>query len=148
MQLKGHKVVEASPEVCYRLLTDPEVLVRTMPGLKRLEPVGEHHYQADLEMGVAAIRGRYAGTMAIEDAVEATSYRMVMDGQGPGGFVNVNMVVQFNSVDNACDVMYEGEAKIGGTVAGVGQRMLSGVASFILNQFFGNVAKEAKKIEA
>ncbi len=147
MQLKGHKLVEASPAVCYRLLTDPEVLVRTMPGLKRMEPTGEGTYAADLEMGVAAIRGRYAGTMAIQDAVEGSSYRLIMDGQGPGGFVNVNMLVQFQEAEKGCDVAYEGEAKVGGTVAGVGQRMLSGVASFIMNQFFTSVAKEAKKIE-
>jgi hypothetical protein len=147
MQLKGHKVIDASPAVCYRLFTDPEVLVRTMPGLKRMDPAGDNTYEADLEMGVAAIRGRYSGTLSIRDAVEGASYRMVMEGQGPGGFVNVDMTVQFQEQDKGCDVMYEGEAKVGGTVAGVGQRMLSGVASFIVNQFFGNVAKEAKKTE-
>lgn len=148
MQLKGHKLIEASPAVCYRMLTDPEVLVRTMPGLKRMESMGDGTYQADLEMGVGAIRGRYSGTMSIDDAVAGTSYRLLMDGQGPGGFVNVNMLVTFGESDQGCDVGYEGEAKVGGTVAGVGQRMLSGVASFIMNQFFGNVAKEAKKAEA
>ena len=146
MNLKGHKVVEASPALCYQLLTDPEVLVRTMPGLKRMEPIGGNKYTADLEMGVAAIRGRYAGTLEIQDAVEGQSYRLVMDGQGSGGFVNVNMKVGFQPIEKGCDVTYEGEAKIGGTVAGVGQRMLSGVASFIMNQFFSAVAKEAKKV--
>lgn len=147
MQLKGHKMIDASPAVCYRLLTDPEVLVRTMPGLKRMEPTGDNTYEADLEMGVAAIRGRYNGTLSFRDTVEGSSYRMVMEGQGPGGFVNVDMTVQFQEQDQGCDVTYEGEAKVGGTVAGVGQRMLSGVASFIVNQFFGHVANEAKKIE-
>lgn len=147
MQLKGHKLIEASPALCYRLLTDPEVLVRTMPGLKRMEPVGDNTYAADLEMGVAAIRGKYAGTMAIEEPVEGSSYRLVMDGQGPGGFVSINMRVTFQEAEKGCDVVYEGEAKVGGTVAGVGQRMLSGVASFIMNQFFTAVGKEAKKLE-
>ncbi|MCY0897832.1 MAG: carbon monoxide dehydrogenase subunit G [Firmicutes bacterium] len=145
MQLKGHKVIEASPDVCYQLLTDPEVLVRTMPGLKRMEATDDGTYQAEMEMGVAAIRGRYAGTMAIQDRVEGSSYRLVMDGQGPGGFVNVNLAVRFDPVPNGCEVSYDGEAKVGGTVAGVGQRMISGVASFIMNQFFNNVAKEAKQ---
>ena len=147
MQLKGQKSIEASPEVCFRLLTDPAVLVRTMPGLKRMEPMGDGTYQADMEMGVAAIRGRYSGTLAMQDIVPNTSYRMVMDGQGPGGFVNVNLSVQFVPQEASCNVVYEGEAKVGGTVAGVGQRMLSGVATFIMNQFFGNVAKEAREVQ-
>lgn len=146
MQLEGHKSIPTTPEHCYQLLTDPEVLVRTMPGLKKLTPTAEHEYQAELEMGVAAIRGKYAGTMTIADPEPNQSYRLLMDGQGPGGFVKVNMQVEFSADDKGTDVHYKGEAHVGGTVAGVGQRMLSGVASFIMGQFFGNVAKEAKKL--
>ena len=144
MNLKGHRIIEASPEICFQLLTDPEALVRTMPGLKRLEPLEDGTYHADMEMGVAAIRGRYSGTMALQDVIAPASYRLVMDGQGPGGFVNINLSVRFERLEAGCDVIYEGEAKVGGTVAGVGQRMLSGVATYIMNDFFGKVAKEAK----
>lgn len=146
MHLKGHKVITAPRSVCYQLLTDPEVLVKTMPGLKSMQEQDDGTFQATLEMGVASIKGRYTGTMAIVDPVSSESYRLKMDGQGPGGFVNVDMVVSFVDTDEGCDVTYEGEAKVGGTVAGVGQRMVSGVASYILNQFFGNVAKEAQKL--
>ena len=146
MQLKGHKLIDAHPSVCYRVLTNPESLVKTMPGLKTLTAIEDGKYRAELEMGVAAIKGRYVGLMSIENAIPNESYRLVMDGQGPGGFVNVNLLVQFQEVDQGCDVLYEGEAKVGGTVAGVGQRMLSGVATFTMNTFFGNVAKEARNI--
>ncbi len=146
MQLNGQKLIEASPEVCFRLFIDPEVLVRTMPGLKHLEPAGQGTYAAEMEMGVAAIRGHYSGTMTIKDVVEDKSYRLAMEGQGPGGFVNVDIAVHFEPDEKGCQVVYDGEAKVGGTVAGVGQRMLSGVAGFIMNQFFGNVAKEARKV--
>lgn len=147
MQLKGQKAIEASPNVCFKLLTDPEVLVKTMPGLKEMNLQDDGTYQAIMEMGVGAIRGRYTGTMTIVDVVEDASYRLVMDGQGPGGFVNVDLAVQFQPAAKGCDVAYEGEAKVGGTVAGVGQRMLGGVASFIMNQFFDKVAKEAKGVQ-
>ncbi len=146
MQIKGHKLIEASPAECYRALTDSATLVKTMPGLKAMTETEEGKYQAQLEMGVAAIKGRYQGVMAIEDAVPNMSYRLVMEGQGPGGFVSVNMQVRFDEYDPGCDVIYEGEAKVGGTVAGVGQRMLSGVATFIVNQFFNNVSREVKNL--
>ncbi len=147
MRLQGHKLIEADPKLCYQLLTDPAVLVRTMPGLKKLEPTGDNNYTAEMEMGVAAIRGRYQGTMSIQDPQEGSSYRLVMDGQGPGGFVSVNMQVTFEDNERGCDIAYDGEAKVGGTVAGVGQRMLSGVATYIMNQFFTAVGKEAKKLQ-
>jgi len=148
MKLNGTKVIEAPPEVLYRLLTDPSVLVRTMPGLKSMEPEGENRYRAEMEMGVAAIKGRYSGRMEIQDPVPGQSYRLLMEGQGPGGFVNVNIVVRFEPVEGGTQLSYDGESQVGGTVAGVGQRMLGGVANFIMNQFFTNISKEAQQHQA
>lgn len=145
MQLEGHKVLPATPEQSYKLLTDPDVLVRTMPGLKSLEPIGDGVYDAEMEMGVAAIKGRYKGQMKMTDRVPGESYHLSMEGQGPGGFVSVNMEVRLAAADGGTDLQYSGEAHVGGTVAGVGQRMLHGVSSFIMGQFFGAIAKEAKK---
>ncbi len=143
MKISGKKVIAATPDRTYALLTDPEVLVRTMPGLKKLEPSEDGDYLAEMEMGVASIKGKYQGRMQIADATPATSYRLVMDGQGPGGFVSVNMAVSFSGLPEGTQVDYEGEAQIGGTIAGVGQRMLSGVANYLVGQFFTAVGKEA-----
>ncbi len=146
MKVDGHKRIAASREETYRMLTDPSVLVRTMPGLKALVLVEDGSYAAEMEMGVASIKGKYQGRMEIIDQVPAESYRLVMNGQGPGGFVTVTMLVSFESQDADTEVVYSGEAQVGGTVAGVGQRMLSGVAGYIVNQFFTSIAKEAMAI--
>ncbi|POB09915.1 MAG: carbon monoxide dehydrogenase [Sulfobacillus thermosulfidooxidans] len=143
MKIDGHKRLGVSPEMAYRLFMDPAVLVRTMPGLKALEPLEEGVYAAEMEIGVASIKGKYQGRMEIRDPIKAQSYRLVMTGQGPGGFVEVHMDVVFSSQDQAALVTYQGEAQVGGPIAQVGQRMLSGVATYIVNQFFSAMAKEA-----
>lgn len=143
IKIEGHRRIAASPEETYRLLTDPVTLVRTMPGLKALVLVEDGSYAAEMEMGVASIKGKYHGRMEIVDQVPAESYKLVMQGQGPGGFVTVALRVSFGSQDADTEVGYSGEAQVGGTVAGVGQRMLSGIAGYIVNQFFTAVAKEA-----
>jgi carbon monoxide dehydrogenase subunit G len=58
------------------------------------------------------------------------------------------MTVRMDAVPDGTALSYQGEAMVGGTVAGVGQRMLSGVATFIMNQFFGNIGKEAQQSNA
>lgn len=145
MQLNGHKIISAPPDTTFDLLTDPDVLVKTMPGLKKLTPTDPYRYEAEMEIGVAAIKGRYNGSMAMTDVIVGQSYRLLMSGQGPTGFVEVNMLVELSLVSEGTDLHYQGEAKVGGTLAGVGQRMLSGVASLIMGQFFNAMAKEAKK---
>ncbi len=143
MQLSGNKPIPASVDKAYGLMTDPEILTRTMPGLKQLTPISQGEYAADLEVGVAAIKGKYHGTMRIQDADPPQFYRLVLEGQGTGGFVSVNMAVNFTSSDDGTMVNYEGQAEVGGTIASVGQRMISGVANYLMNQFFQALAKEA-----
>ncbi|PSR26378.1 MAG: carbon monoxide dehydrogenase [Sulfobacillus thermosulfidooxidans] len=145
MQLSGSKIIPASPDKAFALLTNPEILMRTMPGLKRLTPSESGGYAAEMEMGVAAIKGKYQGHMQIHDEVVPESYRLVLDGQGPGGFVSVNMTVAFEPHENGTLVRYEGEANVGGTIASMGQRMIHGVANYLVNQFFTAIAKEAER---
>ena len=39
---------------------------------------------------------------------------------------------------------YQGDIQVGGLIAGVGQRMISGISKMILNQFFKKMKKELK----
>ncbi|MCL6563230.1 MAG: carbon monoxide dehydrogenase subunit G [Firmicutes bacterium] len=143
MDLNGEKVIKAAPERVYQLLTDPAVLTEVMPGLKRLTETAPGVYQAEMEMGVAAIRGRYQGEMQIVDPEPPHRYRLKMKGQGPGGFVDVDLTTELESVPEGTRVVYRGVAQVGGKVAGVGQRLIGGVASMILGQFFGGIEKRA-----
>lgn len=143
MELQNEVFIEAPPAVVFRVLTDPEYLLRTMPGLKELTPVEPDTYAAVLELGVAAIRGRYTGTMRIVDADPPHRYRLDMDGKGPGAFVKLTMDIAIAPQDGGSAVSYQGSAQVGGTIAGVAQRVMGGVANMVLGQFFEAVRKEA-----
>lgn len=145
MELNGTKWMPATPDRVYQVLTDPDLLTQAMPGLKQLTGVSPGVYDAVMEMGVAAIRGRYQGTMRILDEDKPHSYRLEMKGQGPGGFVDINLGIALKAQEqdqkDGTELTYQGTAQVGGKVAGVGQRLMSGVASMILGQFFGRVEK-------
>ena len=139
MELKGTKMIAGSPLRLYQALVNPKVLLGAMPGLKRLEPTGPGAYSAEMEMGVSSIRGRYQGELVIDETAPPEAYRLHMKGQGPGGFIDVAMDVQLEIQGSATALHYTGDAKVGGRVAGVGQRLLGGVASLVLTQFFSAI---------
>jgi hypothetical protein len=147
VELKGTRLIAASPDRLYRALTSPQVLVEAMPGLKKLEAIGPLQYEAEMEMGVASIRGRYQGQLQIQNPTPPQSYQLTMTGQGSGGFINVSMEVELTAQGSATAVHYTGDAKVGGKVAGVGQRLLGGVASLILSQFFGAIETHVRSPE-
>ncbi|KPV42753.1 SRPBCC family protein [Alicyclobacillus ferrooxydans] len=146
MQLEGTKAFPTAPMATYELITNPDAIQRAMPGLKELRAVSDTSYEARMEVGVAGIKGVYDGTLDMADVVPGESYRLIVKGEGPMGFMDADVAVQIRASDAGTAVSYQGEAKVGGTVAGVGQRMLSGVAKFIINQFFNALVKEAKTI--
>jgi carbon monoxide dehydrogenase subunit G len=65
---------------------------------------------------------------------------MTVSGAGSVGFVNGEGTIRLNSTGSGTDVSYFGDVSAGGPIASVGQRMISGAARMIIDQFFKCVA--------
>ena len=142
MNLDGSAVLHADPERVWSVITDPAVLARTIPGVESLEQVGDDEYKMNVTVGVGAIRGTYAGDVRLSDKQHPRSY--VMHASGAGGPGNVRAMVTINLEPHAdgTALTYSADAVVGGPVAGVGQRMISGVAKRMAGQFFKAIDNE------
>lgn len=144
MQVEGKQRIAAlSPDQVYASLTDPAVLGKCTPGLKTIDPEGEGAFRVTLEIGVAAVKGRYEGTFRILEPSPPDGFTLGIDVTGQTGFVHAEVPIALKAVDGATELTYAGEAQVGGPVAGVGQRVLGGVSKWIVSQFFGALAREA-----
>jgi carbon monoxide dehydrogenase subunit G len=142
VNLDGSAVLHADPERVWSVITDPAVLARTIPGCETLERVADDEYKMNVTVGVGAIRGTYAGDVRLSDQVRPSSY--VMHASGAGGPGNVRATVTINLEEHAegTALTYSADAVVGGPVAGVGQRMISGVAKRMAGQFFKAIDDE------
>jgi carbon monoxide dehydrogenase subunit G len=142
VNLDGSAVLHADPEKVWSVITDPAVLARTIPGCESLERVGDDEYKMNVTVGVGAIRGTYAGDVRLSDQERPKSY--VMHASGAGGPGNVRATVTINLEEHAegTALTYSADAVVGGPVAGVGQRMISGVAKRMAGQFFTAIDNE------
>jgi carbon monoxide dehydrogenase subunit G len=70
------------------------------------------------------------------------SYRMIIDGNGKRGFVKGEASVSLEAQDNDTVLTYDADTQVGGLIANVGQRMLSGAAKMIINQSLKRLDKE------
>jgi carbon monoxide dehydrogenase subunit G len=144
MKLEGTFRFDTGLEQVWNALNDAEVLSRATPGCKEFTAAGEDRYNAVLEMGVAGIKGKYKGQVAITDRQAPTHYRLIIEGKGAPGFVKASMNFDLTAVGTSgTDLSYSGDAQVGGLVAGVGQRILGGVAKMILDQFFKTINEAA-----
>lgn len=143
MKLNGSYTFDAPPERVWALLLSPEALKSCVPGCEKLEPTGDDAYAATMKVGVAAIRGTYNGKVSIVDKNEPTSYTLNVEGSGGPGFVRGAAKISLSPEgEGQTKVAVDADGQVGGTVAGVGQRMLGGVAKMLMDQFFNCMRKQ------
>jgi carbon monoxide dehydrogenase subunit G len=115
---------------------DTDRIAACIPGCDRLEPLGENRYRAQLTVSLAAVSGAFDGTVAMIDQQPPASYRLVVEGKGPGGFVSGDSTVTLAGLGAGTVVTVDGRVQIGGAIARVGQRILSSVSKLMMDRFF------------
>jgi uncharacterized protein len=123
-------------ERVWDVLLDPEVLKRALPGIEKLEATAPDTFAVVMNLGVAAVKGRYTGTLSITDKRPPSSYRLQGEGKGAPGWTKGQAVLTLTSEGSGTRVVAKGDAQVGGTIAGVGQRMMEGVAKSMGRDFF------------
>lgn len=143
MNLDGSAVLHADRERVWSAITDPSVLARTIPGCLSLEQVGEDDYRMNVTAGVGAVKGTYAGEVRLADQQRPSSYVLHASGAGAPGQVKAVVTINLHPNDDGTTTLtYSADAVVGGPVAGVGQRMVTGVAKRMAAQFFTAVDDE------
>jgi carbon monoxide dehydrogenase subunit G len=144
MKVNGSATIAHPIHEVYAALTDPSMLVRTLPGCRRLEQTGPDSYQATLEAGVGSIKGLFDGGVRLSEMTAPDSFTLHASGAGAPGTVDavahVRLVAEPTSGGTL--VHYAADATVGGVIGGVGQRMLSGVARRTAGEFFAAVDRE------
>jgi uncharacterized protein len=140
MKVSGTSTLSADRPAVWRALNDPAVLVRTIPGCRRLEARGEDAYAMTVAAGVGSIKGVYDGEVRLSDQQEPGSFRMHAQGSGAAGTIGADVAVRLEDADGGGTVLsYDADAAVGGMIGGVGQRMLTGVSKRMAEEFFRNV---------
>ena len=93
---------------------------------------------------LAAISGKYNGTLEFADKKQPTSLTMKIEGKGTPGFMKGEGRVTLVPAGDGqkTELRYEGDAQVGGMIAAVGQRMIEVAARKIVSQFFEKFSSE------
>jgi carbon monoxide dehydrogenase subunit G len=144
MKVTGSATIAHPIHDVYAALTDPSMLVRTLPGCQRLEQTGPDSYQATLEAGVGSIKGLFDGGVRLTDLAAPDSFTLHASGAGTPGTVDAVAHVRLvaDPASGGTLVHYAADATVGGVIGGVGQRMLTGVARRTAGEFFAAVDRE------
>jgi carbon monoxide dehydrogenase subunit G len=104
-----------------------------------MEATGPDQYRVTLTVGIAAVKGKYAGSVTLSEKEPPQRFKMQVEGKGTGGFVQGTGLLELSEDPQGTKVAYQGDVQVGGPIASVGQRLLDGAAKMMMGQFFNAV---------
>lgn len=134
MKIEGQHTFEAPRELVWKTVLDPEVLAAVLPGCEDFKEVGDNEFTGTLKIKVGPVQGKFKGTVALKDLVEPESYNMRIQGKGAPGFVDGKGQLRLEDNGGSTVLHYEVDAKVGGRIASVGQRLLDSSSKVITRQ--------------
>lgn len=146
MKVEGSYTINSPRERLYRLMIDPDVIGRCVPGCQSLEALEGGSYKMTMKAGVGSIKGLFTGLIRLDEIREPEHYKMIVEGKGAPGFVKGEGALDLADQGEETVVNYSGDVSVGGTLASVGQRMVLSAAKMMAGQFFAAIEAEAKAV--
>ncbi|MBO9203725.1 MULTISPECIES: CoxG family protein [Niastella] len=149
MQLAGKHVLHAAPPKVWATLMNKDTLARVVPGISHLEETGDHTYKSTLDIKLGPVNGSFTGNLQLDDLQEPSSF--TLKGQQNSKIGNANAAIKINLLPvgtNDTEIAFEGDVKLSGMLASLGQRVMGGVSNTLSKQFFANLEKELNNTTA
>jgi carbon monoxide dehydrogenase subunit G len=145
MHLSGEYRLSTPQDQVWTALQNPDVLAHCLPGCEQFNPAGNNEYDTTLKIGIAAVKGTYSAKIRLSEQEPPTKYRLSVSGKGTPGFINGSGLITLEpATDDPSNtiVRYNGDVEVGGPVASIGQRLLSGAARMLISQFWKCIEHE------
>jgi len=136
MTIQGTHDLARPPAQVFEALNDPAILQETIPGCEKLEKTAADEYSAQLKIGIAAVKGSYAGKVRLSDQQPPNRFTLHLEGKGAQGFVKGTARVELKEKDQGTELRYTADVQVGGLIAAVGSRMIEAAAKKMAADFF------------
>lgn len=145
--LNGSVELAAARSTVWAELNDPNRLKLCIPGCEELEKVSDSEFRAIAKMRIGPVSTRFKGRVILSEFNAPISYKISGEGEGGlAGFAKGNAVVRLEEIGSGTLLIYNVDVQIGGKLAQLGQRLISGTAKKLTDQFFATFAEGLREV--
>ncbi len=127
------------------MLMDTDTLAKIVPGISRLEKTGDNTFKSILAIKLGPVNSSFTGNLQMEDITEQEGFTLKVTQNSKIGNASGNIKINLLPVgDEKTEIDFNGDVKLSGLLAGMGQRVMGGVANALTKQFFANLENELK----
>lgn len=137
MELSGSRTIAADVDTVWAHLNNADTLKACIPGCEDLTGSPEEGFAAVVKQKVGPVKATFKGEVQLENVVPGKSYTITGEGKGGvAGFAKGGADVVLTPVDGGTELTYEAQAKVGGKLAQLGNRIIGGFARKMADEFF------------
>ncbi len=137
MNLSGERRINASRDKVYEALNDPEILRQAIPGCEALDRRSDTEMAATVALKIGPVKAKFAGEVTLSDLHPPGSYTITGSGKGgAAGFASGSARIALAENGGITALTYDVDAKVGGKIAQLGNRLLDSAARKLADQFF------------
>ena len=150
MKLSGSYKLNVKKEIVWQALNNPNILKQCIPGCESFEKESDTIFAVTATNQIGPMNATFSGKVTLSNILENQSYTIAGEGQSSVGFANGSANVKLTEENGLTTLVYEVNVNVGGKIAQLGSRLISGVAKKMSDYFFGrfaDVVAPIKKIE-
>ena len=140
MKLAGSYKLNVKKEIVWQALNDPNILKQCVPGCESFEKKSDTIFAVTATNQIGPMNATFSGTVTLSNIKENQSYTIKGEGQSSVGFANGAADVKLIEKNGSTTLNYEVNINVGGKIAQLGSRLISGVAKKMSDYFFGRFA--------
>ncbi len=149
MDLSDEIRIEAPKEVVYAALNDPEVLRQCIPGCEELIQHSPTELEAKVVLKIGPVKANFAGNVLLDPSDAPDGFSLTGEGKGgAAGFAKGGADVTLEADGTATLLRYNAKADVGGKIAQLGSRLVTGTAKKLSAKFFASFAEVVAEREA
>ncbi len=136
MHFEGVFEVRAPTERVFSTILDPKSFSGCLPDVQKLEINSPDEFTAVVRAGVSFIKGDLTLNFKTVEKSPTKSAKVLAHGTGMGSTIDIEMTVNLSESDAGTAMAWTADAKVGGRIASIGQRMINGQAEKLVKGVF------------
>ena len=141
MEITGEYRIAAPRALVWKALNDPAVLRAAIPGVESFDKKSDTEFIATVAVKIGPVKARFKGSVTLSELDPPHGYQIKGESQGGvAGFARGTCEVKLYEESGETLLRYHANAQVGGKLAQVGSRMISGVVKKLGDDFFSAFA--------
>ncbi len=145
MELTGSTIIAADRETVWAHLNSAETLAACIPGCEELTGTAQDGFEAVVKQKVGPVSATFKGSVTLTNVEAPVSYTINGEGKGGvAGFAKGVADVTLAEVEGGTELSYSVDARVGGKLAQLGNRIIQGFARKMVDAFFERFKAEVE----